>query len=127
MPCFDDCHEQVVKALQKDGWLVELLPLSLKAGNRRIHINIRAKRQENGSAQVVMLAQVKCFADENTLTTDLYTAIGQYLIYRAILAELNIDYPLYLAVPVAIYKTIFDACSVGFKRIAYSSGCCKSE
>ena len=31
MPAFDQCHEQVVRALQKDGW-------TLEARNGRIHL-----------------------------------------------------------------------------------------
>jgi hypothetical protein len=52
---------------------------------------------------------VKCFPDENSTTTDLYNAIGQYLVYRAMLIETEIALPLYLTVPDTIFEKVFDA------------------
>lgn len=40
---------------------------------------------------------------------ELYVAFGQYIIYRAVLAEQDITFPLYLAVPDQVYTTIFDS------------------
>lgn len=55
-----------------------------------------------------MLAEVKCFTVRQR-TTELYNAVGQYIIYRSTLAELNIEGPLYLAIPSDVYEAIFDS------------------
>jgi len=56
-----------------------------------------------------MLIEIKCFSHPNTVTTDLYTAIGQYLIYRSMLAARQpIVTPLYLVVPMPIFRSVFD-------------------
>jgi hypothetical protein len=52
---------------------------------------------------------VKCFPDPDNTTRDLYTAFGQYLIYRVILAEVEENAPLYLAIPETAYNNIFDS------------------
>ena len=55
-----------------------------------------------------MLAEVKCFLDEDSTTHELYAAIGQYLVYRVMLDILNNEASLYLTVPKQIYDTVFD-------------------
>ena len=39
--------------------------------------------------------------------SDLYTAIGQYLVYRTMLRELGKSLPLYLAIPTKAYYGVF--------------------
>jgi XisH protein len=41
-------------------------------------------------------------------TRDLYIAFGQYILYRALLAELRDESPLYLAVPEDAFINIFE-------------------
>lgn len=56
-----------------------------------------------------MLVEIKCFPDRNSTTEDLYVAIGQYIIYRAIMIELGMIIPLYLAVSDDVFETVFDS------------------
>lgn len=51
--------------------------------------------------------EVKCFPDGSADTSELYTALGQYLIYRGILEQQQINLDLYLAVPVEAYEDVF--------------------
>jgi len=95
MPKLDQCHHQVVRALQKTGWTVAPRATKLYSENRQIFIDIRAWRQVNGTSQQILLAEVECFPDRRSLTTDLYIAFGQYIVYRALLAELEDPHPLY--------------------------------
>ena len=37
-----------------------------------------------------------------------YTAIGQYLVYRAMLIEMNMTHSLYLCIPTLIFEELFD-------------------
>lgn len=55
-----------------------------------------------------MLVEVKCFPDADSTTRDLYTSIGQYLVYRAMIEELELPYILYLAIPEEVFEVIFD-------------------
>ncbi len=104
MPVLDDCHPQVVKALQKAGLSVNALPYVLRFNRRRrVMIDIEAQR----AGQTVLLMEVKCFPDTSAETTELYVAIGQYLVYRGLLKERNIQLPLFLAVPFHAYSGVF--------------------
>jgi hypothetical protein len=55
------------------------------------------------------LAEIKCFPDASSDTTELYKALGQYILYRAVLTELQDDTPLYLVIPEHIYNTVFES------------------
>ena len=80
MPRLDDCHEQVVHALEKDGWNVDDKPRRLIHQERLVFIDIQAARGTNGSRQQILLAEVKCFPDRERTTQELYIAFGQYII-----------------------------------------------
>jgi hypothetical protein len=108
MSRLDYCHPQIVSALEKEGWTVAPVPLNIRTPTRVGYIDIQASRNINGTTQQIMLAEVKCFPDRSR-TAELYHAVGQYVIYRATLAELNVTAPLYLAVPFDVYETIFDS------------------
>lgn len=109
MPRLDHCHAQVVHALEKDGWQITAAPRRYKIADRTIYVDLEASRRTNGRREEILLAEVKCFADEDSRTTDLYIAVGQYIIYRAVLKRFGVNTPLYLAIPNEIYSTIFDS------------------
>ena len=108
MPRLDDCHPQVVRALEKDGWIVADAPERLRQGKRAVFIDARATRRINGRILQILLLEIKCFPDRDSTTEELYIAIGQYIIYRAMLAYREIDIPLYLAIPDDVDRDIFD-------------------
>lgn len=108
MPALDYCHPHIARALEKDGWaLVETIRVA--TAMRTVYIDMEATRNINGASQRMVLAEIKCFPDRDSTTRELYTAIGQYLIYRTMLAENDVQIPLYLVVPEKVYDTIFDA------------------
>ena len=109
MPRLDECHEQVVHALENDGWQVDARPRRLIHEVRLVFIDIQAAKGVNGRRQQILLAEVKCFPDRESTTQELYIAFGQYILYRALLAQEEIDLPLYLAVPLDAYEDIFDS------------------
>lgn len=118
MPAFDQCHEQVVRALQKEGWNVEAEQVTLSLGKRRIFVDLRAVRGVNGNRQQMMLIEVKCFPSSTTVNEELYHAIGQYLVYRAMLTERRLETPLYLSIPEPIFNSAFD---LPMKRVVEDS------
>lgn len=109
MPVDDSCHDQVTRALIKAGWLIEAAPYQISTPERTAFIDIQARRGNNGSREHGLFVEVKCFPDRKSTTRDLYTAIGQYLIYQALIDDLEQEIPLFLAVPADAYAEIFDA------------------
>ena len=99
MPALDQCHPQVVRALEKADWYVERRQVLIQIKKRRGYIDLRASRGANGTQQHILLVEVKCFANPGEQTSDLYMGIGQYLVYRSMLLELRNPTALYLCVP----------------------------
>lgn len=108
MPRYDSCHDQVINALRKVGWSVARKQFRLYADDRQVFVDLRANRGWNGNQQQILLVEIKCFPDPDDTTQELYTAFGQYILYRAVISELNIPAELYLAVPSHIFKDVFD-------------------
>ncbi len=109
MPSFDQCHDQVKRALQKDGWRIVEEQAPMVLGNRRAFIDLRGTRAINGSRLQMMFLEVRCFPDSQNTNHELYTAVGQYILYRAMLNELEVDVPLYLSIPESIFNDLYDA------------------
>ncbi len=107
MPAIDQCHEQVVNALAKAGWDVANKQFGFKTPLNWLFIDIQATRVTNGDIEQILLVEVKCFADGSSTMPDLYTAIGQYIVYRTMLRELGKSVPLYLAIPTKAYYGVF--------------------
>jgi hypothetical protein len=57
----------------------------------------------------VLFSEVKCFPDVEDTTRELYIAVGQHIIYQAVVAELGDATPLYLTIPHSVYDTVFDS------------------
>ena len=84
----------MVHALENDEWIVRD-NVWVASANRTIYIDIEATQGSNGTGETILLAEVKCFPDRNSTTRELYSAIGQYIIYQTMLAERNIATPLH--------------------------------
>ncbi|MFN8421012.1 MAG: element excision factor XisH family protein [Anaerolineae bacterium] len=103
MPALDTCHDTVVTALQKAGWIVSPRQKRQRIRRRVIYIDIVAQQQEQKR-----YIEVKCFP-QTEVVEDQYAAIGQYLVYRAALNLLRDSSPLYLAVSSTIFERVFDS------------------
>lgn len=108
MPALDQCHDQVIRAFQKDGWQVERAPFRVSTPSRTVFVDVRFTHRSNGITQQIVLIEIKCFPDDSSITQELYGAIGQYLIYRAMLAERQMPDPIFLSIPEDIYTRSFD-------------------
>lgn len=51
----------------------------------------------------IVVIEVKCFTNPKHDLNEIYTAIGQYQVYRAAMATRGKEYPLYIALPNAAY------------------------
>lgn len=103
MPVYDSCEPQIVRALEKAGWTVTPGPHLIYVPGRRnpLMADIHAQRGDNH----MIIAEVKCFTDKQL--DELYTSIGQYLVYRSMLKRERSTTPLYLAIPQDVYETLF--------------------
>ncbi len=113
MPALDQCHFQVVHALEKDGWTVNPKPRHIRDSVSRktaIFIDIEAIQTDanNVDHPPRIFVEVKCFTRSST-TRELYATIGQYIVYRTILARKRIVVPLYVAIPRHIHRKLFTA------------------
>jgi hypothetical protein len=72
----------IVRAPQKDNWRILPHPLTLETAINNLFVGIPATRVLPTEQQDIIVIDVKCFADIGTTMQDLYTAIGQYLVYR---------------------------------------------
>lgn len=89
MPAIDNCHSQVVHAFQKDGWNVSPKSPYILAPDMAIYVDIEAQKSANGSGDTTRIyVEVKCLPGHN-ITQELYIVFGQYIVYRALLANQN--------------------------------------
>lgn len=100
MPIQDSCHPSVIIALQKDGWIITGQQVYIPKPDLYVFIDIEAQREERQA-----YIEVKCFPEANS-TTEFYNAIGQYLVYRRVIATEKPEYILYLAVPDDVFDTL---------------------
>ena len=109
MPARDIYHHQVRTALIKDGWTITHDPLRLIWGRKDVFVDLGAERllaAEKGSQRIAV--EIKSFLGTSEIQ-DLEHALGQFVLYRTILAQREPDRQLYLAVPSTILHTVFQA------------------
>lgn len=97
MPAKDRLHDTVVRA----GWNTEEQPRIL-IGERFVWVDLRAT---NAEQDLIILIEIKGFEVPSQIDA-LASAMGKYVLYRAILEYTDDPTPLYLAVPVAVYEGI---------------------
>ncbi|MDF0555642.1 XisH family protein [Kamptonema sp. UHCC 0994] len=107
MPAKDAFHEVVKIALQKDGWQITHDPYTLQAGTLELYIDLGAEKvvaaQKDGQKIAV---EIKSFIGPSKIS-EFYTALGQFISYRAALQQQESDRILYLAVPSNVYDSFF--------------------
>ena len=92
----------------KDGWTITHDPLRLSWGGRDLYVDLGAERllaAERGADQIAV--EVKSFLGPSEVD-DLEKALGQYILYRTILAEREPSRVLYLSVPDDVLKDVFE-------------------
>lgn len=107
MPAKDIYHNAVRFALVKDGWEILTEDYTLEYGGDRVFVDIAAEKVIAATRQSQkILVEVKSFLGRSFIH-DLEQAVGQYVIYRDILQESELDFDLYLAITQAIYISYF--------------------
>lgn len=104
----DAYHDVVKSALEKDGWTITHDPLYLAVSSVEAFIDLGAEQQpiaaEKGGEKIAV--EIKSFLGPSDIN-ELEKAIGQYMLYAAILMEKEPHRILYLAVPKSAYYGVF--------------------
>jgi XisH protein len=108
MPAKDLFHDCVRHALIHDGWTITHDPLRLTWGGKDLYVDLGAERlmavEKSGQRIAV---EIKSFVGDSEVD-DLEKAVGQYVLYRAVLAQREPERELFLAVPELIIRDVFD-------------------
>jgi hypothetical protein len=109
VPAKNVYHDAVVRALTGDGWTITHDPLALSYGGKDLFVDLGAERvtlaAQKGAERIAV--EVQSFLSPSPVR-DLQEAVGQFEIYRAVLAEIEPDRLLYLAVPRRTYDSLLN-------------------
>jgi hypothetical protein len=98
----------VKTALVKDGWTITHDPLPIRLDPMRVFADLGAERPiaaERAGRKIAV--EIKSFTGLSVMD-DLEKALGQYGLYSALLAEVEPDRTVYLAVSEAVATNVLD-------------------
>ena len=108
MSARDRYHECVKTALIKDGWIITHDPLRLTWGAKDMYVDLGAEQllaAEKGERRIAV--EIKSFLGSSEMD-DLEKALGQFVLYRSVLAKREPDRTLFLAVTDLVLRDLFD-------------------
>jgi hypothetical protein len=107
VPAKDTYHNQVKRALIKDGWTITHDPLRLQWGIKDMYIDLGAEQLLAAEKEHQKIAvEIKSFVGLSEMD-DLENAVGQYVLYHDVLAKVEPGRELYLAINEATYADLF--------------------
>lgn len=107
MPAKDIFHKTVKTALIKDGWVITNDPLTLNWKERNLFVDLAAERIFSAEKEGRKIAiEIKSFSGASE-AYDLEQAIGQYQLYRSVMARTHPGRALYLAINAEIFDNLF--------------------
>jgi hypothetical protein len=108
MPALDLYHNAVKTALIKQNWTITHDPLHLRWGTKDMYVDLGAKQLLAAELEEQKIAvEIKSFMGYSDIE-DLRNAVGQFVMYRAVLRKTEPDRILYLAVRETTYKSTFE-------------------
>jgi hypothetical protein len=108
MPAKDLYHSTVKNALIKDAWVITHDPLMLKLGKKDFYVDLGASQllaAEKTDHKIAV--EIKSFTGRSDIN-DLEKALGQYILYQDVLAEIEPERVLFLAIPHSISEDLFE-------------------
>ena len=83
-------HDAVREALVADGWAITHDPFGVPVGARRLQADIGAERAALGAERAgeQIAVEVQSFLRKSPIE-DLHHAVGQYVVYRAVMRRTN--------------------------------------
>lgn len=113
MPQRDSIHYNVREALLKDGWQITNDPYVISYGERFLFIDLGATGNETMSQFIGaqrqdrrIAVEIKDFRGRSAIES-LEQAIGQYMLYQLLLAQVDPAREIYLAISDVVYDEIF--------------------
>ena len=107
MPAKDIYHDNIKNALIKDGWTITHDPYVVQYGRKDLFIDLGAKKliaATQGNLKIAV--EVKSFISPSVVS-DLQKALGQYTLYLDVLARLEPERILYLAIRQETFIEVF--------------------
>lgn len=107
MPAKDIYHDNIKNALIKDNWTITHDPYVIQYGRKDLFIDLGAKKliaASQGDRKIAV--EVKSFISPSAVS-DLQKALGQYTLYLDILARLEPERSLYLAIRQDTFTEVF--------------------
>ena len=99
MAARDLYHQEVREALEKEGWKITHAPLNLKYGDDRVFIELGAEQVLGAEKEGIKIAvEIKSLDKPSPIYT-FHEILGQYEVYELILAKVEPNRILYLALP----------------------------
>lgn len=108
MPAKDIYHDIVRRALEKDGWTITHDPLRLQAGIHKMFVDLGAEKllaAEKGERKIAV--EIKSFVSKSEIN-DLENALGQFILYKDVLEETEVQRTLFLAIRQSVFVSIFE-------------------
>lgn len=108
MPARDLYHEHCKNALMKNEWNITNDPLKLKWGSKDMYVDLAAEKilaAEKLGKKIAV--EIKSFIGASAMK-NIEMAIGQYFVYRAVMAHIEPDRKLYLAIHKEVFLDIFE-------------------
>jgi hypothetical protein len=107
MPAKDAYHDAVRNALVKDGWTITDDPFRISWDERNMYADLGAERFLAAQRLNRRIAvEIKSFLGKSLLD-DLEKALGQFILYRTVLARIEHGREMLLAIPYDV-AVIFD-------------------
>ena len=112
MPKQDAYHNQVRKALEKDGWTVTHDPLTIRLEDVKFYVDLAAEKMIEADGETRKVAiEIKVFGGLSFLN-EFEKAVGQYLIYKQFLGDLFPERILFLAIANDVFEESFSLPSI---------------
>lgn len=108
MPARDLYHDVVKAALINDGWIITHDPLRLKWGSKDMYVDLAAEKvflAEKTGRKIAV--EIKSFSGASELL-DIEQALGQYFVYKAVMAHTEPERILHLALHSEVFTEIFE-------------------
>lgn len=107
MPARDLYHDAVKNALIKDGWSITHDPFRLSFGGKDMYVDLGAERLMAAEKEGHQIAvEIKSFIGDSEMR-DIEQAIGQFVVYRIVLADLEPKRILFIAVADEVLHDVF--------------------
>lgn len=108
VPAHDRDHEIVRAALIADGWAITDDPLHLRYAGDELYVDLAAERLLAAEKDMRRIAvEIKSFSGPSELV-DLHAAVGQFIVYREVLAAVDPQRELFLAVSEHVRTEVFE-------------------